>query len=235
MSRVRESVLFARNLFLPDDLGGNRGPYERMRRLGARGHPVPVVTPRLHSNFPALEGVRYQLYPVQRAHPAISHFTNLVGATLALRTVAKHDVAIAGSYDAALALGWGGLVAQTALVFVFHSELYSEWVQARAVARQLLRRYMAAIERRVFGLSARIIAVSEFSARQIRARAPNAADKVRILATGVETDFFQSPAHKASARAELGLETDEPLVLGVGRLAGVQQFDRLITAFAVAA
>src|SRR5258708_9762557 len=152
MSRVRESVLFARNLFLPDDLGGNRYPYETMRRLGARGHPVPVVTPRLHSNFPALEGVRYQLYPVQRAHPAISHVTNLLGATLALRTLDKHDVAIAGSYDAALALGWARVVPQTPLVFVFHSELYSEWVQSRPVARPVLRRYMAPTETPVLGL-----------------------------------------------------------------------------------
>src|ERR1700687_5461409 len=167
MSRARESVLFARSLFLPDDQGGNRYPYETMRRMGARGHPVTVVTPRLHGKFPALAGVRYQLYPVRRPHPAISHFTNLVGATLALRTVDKHDVAIAGSYDAALALGWAHVVPRTPLVFVFHSELYSEWVQSRALARQLLGRYMAAVERRVFGLAARIIAVSEFSARQI--------------------------------------------------------------------
>jgi len=234
MSPGRESILFARNLFLPQDLGGNRYPYETMRRLGARGHPVTVVTPRLHGKFPALDGIRYRLYPVQRPHPAISHFTNLLGATLALRTVPKHDVAIAGSYDAALALGWARVVPRTPLVFLFHSELYSEWVQSRAVARQVLRRYMAAIEQRVFSLAARIIAVSEFSARQIRSRAPNAADKVRILATGVETDFFRPPANKAAARAELGLKTDEPLVLGVGRLAGVKQFDRLITAFAVA-
>jgi glycosyltransferase involved in cell wall biosynthesis len=36
-------------------------------------------------------------------------------------------------------------------------------------------------------------------------------------------------------RRELGLPLDEPLLLGVGRLAGVKQFDRLITAFAAAA
>jgi glycosyltransferase involved in cell wall biosynthesis len=234
VSRVRESILFARNLFLPADLGGNRYPYETMRRLGARGHPVTVVTPRLHGNFPALPGVNYHLYPVARPHPAVSHLTNLVSATLALSRVPRHDVAISGSYDSALALGWARVVPRTPLVFVFHSELYSEWVQSRAMVRQLLHRYMAAVERRVFALSARIVAVSEFSARQIRSRAPSAAAKVRILATGVETDFFTPPTSKAVARAEVGLDPDEPLVLGVGRLAGVKQFDRLITAFSVA-
>src|ERR1700681_1477811 len=115
MPRARDSILFARNLFLPDDLGGNRYPYETMRRLGQRGHPVTVVTPRLHDRFPDLPNVRYHLYPVQRPHPAISHLTNLIGATLGLRTVSRHSVALAGSYDAALALGWAHVVPRTPL------------------------------------------------------------------------------------------------------------------------
>jgi glycosyltransferase involved in cell wall biosynthesis len=231
----RESILFARNLFLPADLGGNRYPYETIRRLGARGHPVTVVTPRLHGRFPDLAGVRYQLYPVFRPHPAVSHLTNLLGATGALRRTPKHDVAIAGSYDSALALGWARVAPRTPLVFLFHSEFYSEWVQSRAVVRQVVRRYMAAVERRVFGLSARVVAVSEFSARQIRSRAANSGANVRVIPTGVDTQYFQPPRNKQTARTAAGMSEDqETLVLGVGRLAGVKQFDRLITAFAVA-
>jgi glycosyltransferase involved in cell wall biosynthesis len=89
---------------------------------------------------------------------------------------------------------------------------------------------MAAVERRVFALSARIVAVSEFSARQIRSRSSAAGDKVRVIPTGVDTQFFQPSADKSTGSAT----SEEPLVLGVGRLAGVKQFDRLITAFAVA-
>jgi glycosyltransferase involved in cell wall biosynthesis len=234
MSPARSSILFARNLFLPADLGGNRYPYETMRRLGERGHPITVATPRLHPQFPPLTGVRYHLYSVLRPHPAISHFTNLLGATLALRGITRHDVALAGSYDAALALGWSGTVPRTPLVFLFHSEFYSEWVQARMTVRRFLRRYMAATERRVFSLSRRIIAVSEFSARQIASRAPRAADRIRIVPTGVDTTYFHPPLTRRAARAEIGLDPDVPLVVGVGRLAGVKQFDRLITGFAVA-
>jgi glycosyltransferase involved in cell wall biosynthesis len=107
-------------------------------------------------------------------------------------------------------------------------------VQSRTLARHLLQRYMAAAERRVFALSSRIVAVSQFSARQIRSRAPHAADRVRVLPTGVDTQYFTPAADKAAARAELGMSADTPLVLGVGRLAGVKQFDRLVTAFSVA-
>jgi glycosyltransferase involved in cell wall biosynthesis len=232
---VRESILFVRNLFLPEDLGGNRYPYETIRRLAQRGHAVTVVTPRLHDRFPPLDGVRYELYPIRRPHPSVSHVTNLLGATLALKALAtEHDVALAGSYDAALALGWARVAPKTPLVFLFHSEFYSEWVQARTIIRHLLRRYMAAVERRVFALSARIVAVSNFSASQIGSRAPRARHKVRVIPTGVETDFFRPPADKGAVRAQLGIPSNATVILGVGRLAKVKQFDRLITAFAAA-
>jgi glycosyltransferase involved in cell wall biosynthesis len=233
-SREPESILFARNLFLPDDLGGNRYPYETIRRLGARGHRITVATPRLHGSFPPLPNITYHTYRIARPHPAVSHFTNLVGATLAFRGLPRHDVALVGSYDAALALGWAGLVPRTPMLFLYHSEFYSEWVSARSAVRQVMRRYMAAVERRVFALSARIIAVSEFSATQIRSRLPGATERVRVLPTGVETDYFVPPADKSAVRRELGLPSDVPVALGVGRLARVKQFDRLITAFAVA-
>src|ERR1041384_4117567 len=114
MSAQRSSILFARNLFLPDDLGGNRYPYETMRRFGERGHSVTVATPRFRNNFPALLNVQYHLYPVARPHPSISHFTNLASATLAYRRLrSRYDVAMAGSYDAGLALGWAGIVPRT--------------------------------------------------------------------------------------------------------------------------
>src|SRR5205085_8617090 len=134
----------------------------------------------------------YHLYPISRPHAAVSHLTNLVGATRALRAEGRagHAVALAGSYDSALALNWSGVVPPTPLVFLYHSEFFSEWVQAQAGVRVLLHRYMGAIERRVFSLSARIVAVSRFSARQIAQRAPGAASRVRIVPTGVETDFF---------------------------------------------
>jgi glycosyltransferase involved in cell wall biosynthesis len=224
-------ILFARNLFLPEDLGGNRYPYETICRLGARGHPVTVVTPRLHERWPDLPNVRYRLYPVLRPHPLVSHATNWLAGWAALRRERGYPVAIAGSYEAGLA------IAQTRiapLVFLFHSEFYSEWVQRQGPLRRVIRAYMAAFERRVFASSRRVVAVSEFSARQIAERLASAAPRVRVVPTGVDTGFFCPAADRVSVRSQLGFPSDEPLLLGVGRLAGVKQFDRLITAFAVA-
>ncbi|MBV9134732.1 MAG: glycosyltransferase family 4 protein [Chloroflexi bacterium] len=144
------------------------------------------------------------------------------------------EVALVGSYDAALALGWAGIVPRTPMVFLYHSEFYSEWVHARGAVRKVIQRYMAAVEARVFAHSARIVAVSEFSARQIGSRAPAASSRVRVIPTGVDTTYFVPAADKTALRQELGLPSDQAVALGVGRLAGVKQFDRLVTAFAVA-
>ncbi len=234
-------LLFARSLFLPEDLGGNRYPYEVIRRLGQRGHPVTVVTPRLHGRFPRLPGVRYRHYPVNRAHPLATHLTNVLGSARALRreVPAPYTVALAGSYDVALALLWAGVVPRLPLIFLFHSEFYSEWVQAlgrgpRGLVRRTIRSYMAAVERQVFAGSARIVAVSAFSARQIAERAPRARERTRVIPTGVDTGYF-APApdlDRVAARRAAGQPADRPLVVGVGRLVPVKQFDRLITAFA---
>lgn len=216
-------LLFARSLFLPDDLGGNRYPYELVRRLGDRGHAVTVLTPSLHGRFPRLRNVGYRHYPVSRRHPLATHVSNLAGSTFAARGQRDYAAVLAGSYDVALGLHWAGVTPPLPLVFFFHSEFYSEWVQ-RNVLRRAFRAYMGGIERQVFALSQRLIAVSRFSARQIGQRLASAEPRIRVIPTGVDTDFF-----RPSAKPE---RPTRPLVLGVGRLVRVKQFDRLIGAFA---
>ncbi|MBV9358461.1 MAG: glycosyltransferase family 4 protein [Chloroflexi bacterium] len=217
------NLLFARSLFLPDDLGGNRYPYELVRRLADRGHTVTVLTPSLHGRFPQLRNVRYRHYPVSRRHPLATHVSNLAGSTLAARGQHDYAAVLAGSYDVALGLHWAGVTPPLPLVFFFHSEFYSEWVQ-RSVLRHALRAYMRGIERQVFALSRRLIAVSRFSARQISQRLASAEPRIRVIPTGVDTGYFRPPS--AGDRAA------RSTVLGVGRLVRVKQFDRLISAFA---
>ena len=168
---------------------------------------------------------------VRRPHPAISHFTNLLGATLALRQAPRHAVAIAGSYDAALGAGLGGCRAAHAAGVSLPFGVVFGVGPGAAVGAAAAPALHGRLERRVFALSSRIVAVSEFSARQIHARAPaRRRRRSASFATGVDTDYFRPPPSKATAHAAIGLDPDVPLVLGVGRLAGVKQFDRLITA-----
>jgi glycosyltransferase involved in cell wall biosynthesis len=91
---------------------------------------------------------------------------------------------------------------------------------------------MAVVERLVFARAARVVAVSEFSARQIRSRAPAGARKVRVIPTGVDSGFFTPPADRPPVRAGAGAAEGQVLLLGVGRLAPVKQLHRLVTALA---
>lgn len=235
-------VLFAQNLYLPQDLGGSRYPTEVCARLVTRGVPVTIVTSRLHGQFPHVPGITYQTYPITRRHPFLTHLSNVVGAASVLRRLPRQPggVAIAASYDVALALLWARHAPRTPMVFIYHSEFYSEWVQAlrgygpRALGRRAIRAYMQYVERTVFAGSDRIIPVSQFSARQIVARAPAAAPRLRHVPTGVDTSHFNPPASKAAAKRAVGLSPDRPVILGVGRLAPVKQFDRLIQALYLA-
>lgn len=237
----RAPLLLAQNLFLPGDLGGSRYPLEVVQRMARRGHPVTVVTARLHERLPSLPGVSYRVYPVARPHPLVTHATNVAGSALALASLrgAPFAAALSGSYDVALACALTPRSPRLPLVFLYHSQFYSEWVQSqgrrpRALARRTLLAYMAWVERRVFCHAAAIVAVSQFSARQVRQRAPWAGHKIQVIPTGVDTSFFVPPQHKGQVRQSLGFAVDGPLLLGVGRLVGVKQFDRLLRAFASA-
>ena len=172
---------------------------------------------------------------MRRPHPAVSHFTNLVGATLAARRLRERSRGDRGLVRRGAGTRLGARRAALPLMFLFHSELYSEWVQARSVGRPLLRRYMAAIERRVFVEQRAHCRRQSVSARQIASRAPDAHQRVRVMPTGVDTATScpsTSQSTKRSRRSASGPIV--PIALGVGRLAGVKQFDRLITAFAAA-
>ena len=59
------------------------------------------------------------------------------------------------------------------------------------------------------------------------------ADKVRVMPIGVDLDRFASVDRRkrGALRAELGLSSETPLVVAVGRLVPIKRFDLLIAAF----
>ena len=231
-------VAFARNLFFPEDFGGNRYPFEVVHRLIARGHELTVITGRSAGDPKrGLDGARFLTFPVSRANPLATHLTNVVCCLPALLRAlrGKPQVLVVSSYDVALAClllrrFWPGLP----LLFIYHSEFYSEWAQ-RLPARLgggLVRRYMAWVQRTVLSGAHAIVAVSEFSQRQIVASAPAIADRVRVIPTGVDTVSFQAEVPKPEAKARLGLDPAATLLLAVGRLSYVKGFDLLLDALA---
>lgn len=234
-------VLYLRNLYWPEDFGGNRYAREVTRRLALRGHDVQVLTGATeHSGRSTAPGdVRVAYFPVRRGSPLATHATNALASWLPLtRTVRRGiDVVLVGSYDVALPL----LLQRTRppSLFFYHSSFYSEAIESlrrgNALRRALygpVRAYMNAVERHVLTRVERIVAVSDFSQAEIARKAPAARSRTRLIHTGVDTTFYSTPNDRSTIRRQLEIPTDEHVAIVVGRLVGVKRYDRAIDAAA---
>jgi glycosyltransferase involved in cell wall biosynthesis len=230
-------ILFARNLFAPEDLGGNRYPVEVTRRLAERGHAVTVITSQGDTNLRrAYPWARFLTYRRPRWNTLVNHAVHLAAAgrlfRRALRRRGAFDVILTGSYEVAAAGLACGRLRQTPLVFTYHSELRSDYLSRLAAASSPGERllswafsaYSRRLERWVLEAPARVVAVSEFSAQQIRERAPRAAGRVEMISTAVDVAFFSPAEDRAAVKRSLGIDEHVPLVIGVGRLNPVKQF-----------
>jgi len=171
-------------------------------------------------------------YPVARWSPVSSHLTHVVGAVRQLRQIADrhiYDAALFGSYDVALAGSWVLRKWPVPNIFLYHSAFYHDWLRGpRGFARvrqRVVSSYTDSVQKRVFRWADRIVAVSEFSKEEILTRAPEAAGKVVSISTGVDTAIFQPAASRAEVKQSLGYASQDPVVIGVGRLVPVKRWD----------
>lgn len=228
-------ILFVRNLFRPQDFGGNRYPWEVTRRLAQRGHRVRVVTPRPDGPLPGPTPVELIYYPASRRTPFETFFTNALFSRVAVRLAElrrRPDVVVLSSYDVAFGHFWMARRGPPA-IYIYHSSFYSDAVDRVArkpwplrLAYSPLRAFTRYVESVAFQGADRIIAVSPFSEREIVARV-GVNGRVRVIPTGVDTLFF-TPGDRSAARRALGLPFDRRILLVVGRLARVKRYDRAI-------
>jgi D-inositol-3-phosphate glycosyltransferase len=87
----------------------------------------------------------------------------------------------------------------------------------------------AEAETAVMGCSDVVLASCTVEAEQLAAIHPDAADRIRIVAPGVDHAFF-GPGHRPQARRALGLPQDVPLLLFVGRLQPLKRADVAVRA-----
>ncbi|HUF53045.1 MAG TPA: glycosyltransferase [Dehalococcoidia bacterium] len=90
-------------------------------------------------------------------------------------------------------------------------------------------KYRIAGERVVVSEADRIICASEGEARLLGELYDARRDQVSVIPCGVDTEHFQ-PMDRAEARNRIGLNTDEPAVLFVGRIEPLKGIDVLIQA-----
>lgn len=235
-------LLFVRNLYWPEDFGGNRYPLEVTSRLARRGHAIRVVTGNPVGTRPRSDetlGVDIHYFPVRRGHPLATHLTNAFASrgevSRSLREFAP-EVALVSSYD--VGLTYFARRQRPPTAFSYHSSFRSDAVErlkSRPVAGKALhaalRMYVAWLERHVMRSADRIIAVSDFSEREIRHRVPEAADRIVRIPTGVDTSFFV-PGDRQLSRTKLEVSVDDVVLVVVGRLVPVKRYDRAIDTLA---
>lgn len=229
-------VLFVRNLLRPQDLGGNRYPWEVTRRLAARGHRVRVVTPRPSGPLPGPTPVELVHYSVSRRTPFETFFTNAFFSRIAVRrAIARRQpaVVVLSSYDVAFGHFWLSRV-RVPSVYIYHSSFYSDAVDRVArkpwpfrLAHPPLDAFTRYAEELTYRSADRIVAVSPFSRREIEARLRRPDDRIWLVPTGVDTAFF-CPGDRDEARRNCGLALGARVLLTVGRLAPVKRYDRAI-------
>ncbi|MGB9842133.1 MAG: glycosyltransferase family 4 protein [Candidatus Bathyarchaeales archaeon] len=78
--------------------------------------------------------------------------------------------------------------------------------------------FLRFFEERMLERSNKIIAVSDFTRRELLQYYPVKADKIRVIHNGVDISKFKPADDKRKAKAELGLSTADKAVLSVGRL-----------------
>ncbi len=79
--------------------------------------------------------------------------------------------------------------------------------------------FLGVFERRMLERTRRIIAVSDFTRRELHRYYKHLYDrKVRVVHNGVDIDKFKPPSDKRSAKLELGWNPDDIAILSVGRL-----------------
>jgi glycosyltransferase involved in cell wall biosynthesis len=78
--------------------------------------------------------------------------------------------------------------------------------------------FLGIFERRMLERARRIIAVSDFTRRELHEYYEHYDRKVRVVHNGVDIDKFKPPQDKRSAKQELGFNPDDIAILSVGRL-----------------
>jgi len=78
--------------------------------------------------------------------------------------------------------------------------------------------FLRIFEERMLERSNKIIAVSDFTRRELLQYYEVKEDKIRVIHNGVDVNKFQPNSDKRSAKEELGFNPDDIIVLSVGRL-----------------
>jgi glycosyltransferase involved in cell wall biosynthesis len=110
-------------------------------------------------------------------------------------------------------------------VHTFHGNVFEGYFSPRTSALVMTAERLAALE------TTRTIVLSDEQRRELAERRIGRRDRVRVIPLGLELERFAGHT-RSSARAELGLDQAEVVLVAAGRLAQIKRIDRLLRVFA---
>lgn len=246
MSRLRVLMVSDVSAAAPGG-GGERVLWEHARGLAAVGHEVRVVSRMPATEAPAAlerEGVRICHLVSDRA--SLRRFLRgvLVDSRRAIEGTLSSEGADVLDVHQPL-IGYGALRAAAArgvpALYTFLSPAPLEYRSRRRMTRHHVGGGVGAVatallwmvERACVRRAARIVVLSEYSARQLERLYRVPATRIVKIPGGVDTARFHPAVDRDGIRARLGLPAGRPLLLTVRNLEARMGLDALLRAMAI--
>jgi len=208
---------------------------ELSRTLHHLGHDVHVFT-RLgpgQLRYDCFDGVHYHRCPFDPHADFLSYVSRMCNAFVARLREAEDfycrpfDIVHGHDWLASFAIERVKHELQRPVVLTIHS---TEYGRCGNELRDGLSRQIRDIEFRGTELADRLICVSRALADEVQAVHNASPEKIAVLYNGIDVHRFDTEVDATSVRARIGIATDDPLVLYVGRLAWQKGPDLLLGA-----
>ncbi len=233
-------ILVVAGQWFPDFTGGTaRVVRTTAEGLAQRGHDVIAITPQVSGESAISNENGVEVRRVVRRSLLPLTITDIYEMRRAIQAVPLDR------YDLILAHGEASAVAALSarpkrpLVYVFHASSYREAKHRRSLGgvsrlehiRSLgVEPFLYASERLALRYAARILVLSNFSRRLVLDFEPDAGSRVHVVGGGVDLKVFNPVPDRDSLRQQLGVGTDEKLLMTARRLISRMGVDVLLDA-----
>lgn len=243
----RMNILVLTDEIYPDGVSGiGKSVYNECVALARRGHHVTVVVRALGSALPrhtTVDGVSVHRFAgPARAHPLYHLYPIVILLSLThwlLSNRTPFELVYSFNPLYILPAWWAGMLRRRPLIHSFYSSIADE-IRINADRGKYRRRQwlgypvaavLGALEHFAFSKVDVFLARSMYT-RDTLLRVFPAATLAHILPAGVDAHAYQ-PVQPATARTQLGLTPDQPILITVRRLEGRMGLHELINAIAV--
>jgi len=211
-------------------LGGVPIAVEAIRRdLEALGHEMVIVAPQMAGAEEGERGViRVPAVPAP-TYPDLA-LPMPLGPSLTRRLLALNLDVFHAHHPFLLGVSARRLARAAGRPFVFtYHTLYERYAHYVPLPRQMVARRAIRWSAKFADTADRVIAPSDFVAQRLRTQGVQR--PIEVVPTGVDLDRFR-PGDRASARRSLGLDTQDRVLLYVGRLDREKNLEFLLDAVA---